>query len=249
MSPPRLPILVAHRGWPARYPENTLESLQAAVLAGVRFIEFDIQLSRDRVPVLCHDASLKRTTGLDRLVMDLDIQELITLNAGERQRFGERYAAVRLPQLAEVAAWLKRVPQVRAFVEIKRQSLRHFGRKIVVRQVMSVLQPALDQCIVISFDYTCLSMARRLGAHAIGWALGNTGREMLETAGSLQPDYLFAEDKRFTEIYAALPGDWQWIVYAVQDPQRALQLAAQGAEFVETNAIGEMLMAPEFAQS
>ncbi len=249
MSPPRLPILVAHRGWPARYPENTLESLQAAVLAGVRFIEFDIQLSRDRVPVLCHDASLKRTTGLDRLVMDLDIQELITLNAGERQRFGERYAAVRLPQLAEVTAWLKRVPQVRAFVEIKRQSLRHFGREIVVRQIMSVLQPALDQCIVISFDHACLSMARRLGAHAIGWAPGNTDQEMRETAGSLQPDYLFAEENRFAEIYAALPGDWQWIVYAVQDPQRALQLAAQGAGFVETNAIGEMLMAPEFAQS
>lgn len=248
MSPSRLPILVAHRGWPERYPENTLESLQAAVLAGVRFIEFDIQLSRDQVPVLCHDASLKRTAGLDRLVMDLDIQELIMLNAGERQRFGDRYTAVRLPQLAEVAAWLKRVPQVQAFVEIKRQSLRHFGREIVVRQIMSVLQPALDQCIVISFDHACLSMARSLGACAIGWAPENTDQEMRETAGSLQPDYLFAEEKRFVEIYAALPGDWQWVVYAVQDPQRALQLAAQGAGFVETNAIGEMLAAPEFAQ-
>ena len=57
------PAIVAHRGYTGRYPENTLLSLAAAVSYGARFLEFDVQLTRDGVPVLCHDenaAALRR---------------------------------------------------------------------------------------------------------------------------------------------------------------------------------------------
>ncbi|HEY9197768.1 MAG TPA: glycerophosphodiester phosphodiesterase family protein, partial [Gammaproteobacteria bacterium] len=49
------PILIAHRGYAARHPENTLSALQAAVAAGARWLEFDVQLSADHEPVLLHD--------------------------------------------------------------------------------------------------------------------------------------------------------------------------------------------------
>ena len=39
--------LIAHRGYPAHYPENTLIGLEAAIKAGAERIEFDIQLSAD----------------------------------------------------------------------------------------------------------------------------------------------------------------------------------------------------------
>ena len=55
--------LVAHRGYAARYPENTRESLAAAVRAGARFLEFDVQLSADGVPVLLHDVTLSARPG------------------------------------------------------------------------------------------------------------------------------------------------------------------------------------------
>ena len=54
------PAVVAHRGYAARYPENTIVALAAAVAGGTRFLEFDVQLSRDEVPLLCHDESLSR---------------------------------------------------------------------------------------------------------------------------------------------------------------------------------------------
>lgn len=63
--------LVAHRGYAARYPENTRESLAAAVSVGAEFVEFDIQLSADGVPVLLHDADLDRTAGRRGTVFDL----------------------------------------------------------------------------------------------------------------------------------------------------------------------------------
>ena len=56
--------LVAHRGHAAAFPENTLPALRSALELGAAWLEFDIQLSADRIPVLCHDASLQRTAGI-----------------------------------------------------------------------------------------------------------------------------------------------------------------------------------------
>jgi len=55
--------LVAHRGYPARLPENTLPSIEAAVQAGARYIEVDVQLSRDGEVILFHDRDLHRLCG------------------------------------------------------------------------------------------------------------------------------------------------------------------------------------------
>ncbi|MGF1546037.1 MAG: glycerophosphodiester phosphodiesterase family protein, partial [Thiotrichales bacterium] len=52
--------LVAHRGYALRYPENTLPAIEAALAAGARYVEIDVQLSADQVPVLFHDRSLMR---------------------------------------------------------------------------------------------------------------------------------------------------------------------------------------------
>ena len=51
------PWFIAHRGYRARYPENTLVAFQAALDAGVQMIELDVALSRDRKLVVIHDAN------------------------------------------------------------------------------------------------------------------------------------------------------------------------------------------------
>lgn len=243
MTPNRIPTLVAHRGYPARFPENTLIGIQAAAAAGARWIEFDVQLSRDHVPFVCHDASLKRTANLDRSILDLSAEELSRVDAGEPHRFADRFRGTRLTPLQELVHWLQTQPQLQAFVEIKRQSLRHFGRDPVISRVMQVLEPALMQCVVISFDDPCLSIARTQGAKAVGWAIDDAGTGTVATAQNLKPEYLFAGDRLFPAARAALQGPWQWVVYEIQDPAYALQLTADGAALVETDAIAEMLAA------
>ena len=247
MSRIKTPTLVGHRGWPARYPENTLQGFAAAVDAGARWLECDVQLSADRIPFVAHDESLKRAAGINRNITEMTAANLATITIGERQRFGGRYADTKLPTLTTVIAWLETQPQVTLFVEIKRQSLRHFGRDNVVRPVLAACQTALKQCTIISFDHACLTLARTRGASTVGWATEDTSSETRQIAETLNPDYLFTSDKAFADMHKALNGPWQWIVYETQDPQRALQLAAQGAAFVETNDIGAMLKAPEFA--
>jgi glycerophosphoryl diester phosphodiesterase len=49
-------------------PENTLASFREARRRGATWVEIDVKLTADNVPIVMHDASLKRTTGVDRLV-------------------------------------------------------------------------------------------------------------------------------------------------------------------------------------
>lgn len=243
MATKPVPLLVAHRGYPSRYPENTLLGIQAAVAAGAKWFEFDVQLSRDCIPFLCHDDSLERTAGLHRLILDMTAAELESVDVGETARFGDRYAGTHPTKLTELIAWLKTEPQVKAFVEIKQESIDRFGLETVVVAVMQAVKPALLQCVIISFNAESLVRARALGAGPVGWALEDAGPSTAARAAAFGPEYLFVGDRMFAQAQAALPGGWRWAVYQVQDPVYAARLAEQGAHMVETDAIGEMLAA------
>jgi len=64
----QLPKVIGHRGAPSYAPENTLDSFREARKRGAQWVEIDVKLTADSVPIVMHDASLKRTTGVDRMV-------------------------------------------------------------------------------------------------------------------------------------------------------------------------------------
>jgi glycerophosphoryl diester phosphodiesterase len=66
----QLPKVIGHRGAAAYAPENTLASFREARRRGATWVETDVVLTADGVPILMHDNSLKRTTGIDRLVAE-----------------------------------------------------------------------------------------------------------------------------------------------------------------------------------
>lgn len=239
--PPPAARLVAHRGYPRRYPENTLPGLLAAVAAGARYVEFDVQLCADGTPVLLHDRSLLRTAGVAQEVFELSAQQLQVTAAGEAARFGEAFREVRIPTLPEAVAALVRSPQVTAFVELKRESLRRHGREAMVDAVLQAVGGAANPCVIISFDEAALQLARDSGAPQIGWALPRWDRRHLEAAAALAPQYLFC---RITSLPAKLPSaPWRWVVYETSEPALASELFARGADLVETDAIAEMVHA------
>ena len=55
--------LVAHRGQPQSYPENSLAGFEHALQAGASYVETDVQITSDGVPVLSHDANLLEISG------------------------------------------------------------------------------------------------------------------------------------------------------------------------------------------
>ncbi|KAI9673343.1 MAG: hypothetical protein M1829_004110 [Trizodia sp. TS-e1964] len=75
----KFPQAIAHRGYQAKYPENTLISFAGAVQVGAQALETDIHLSKDGVVVLSHDGNLKRCYGRDEKIADCDWDYLSTL--------------------------------------------------------------------------------------------------------------------------------------------------------------------------
>ncbi len=72
----QLPKVVGHRGAAAYAPENTLESFREARKRGAHWVEIDVKLTADSVPIVMHDSSLKRTTGVDRLAAETRAADL-----------------------------------------------------------------------------------------------------------------------------------------------------------------------------
>lgn len=73
---------VAHRGDPYRHRENTIASLRSALQQGADAVEIDVRLARDGVPVLLHDATLKRLWQQDRPLTAVSSDEVRGLTAG-----------------------------------------------------------------------------------------------------------------------------------------------------------------------
>ena len=92
--------ITAHRGSSLAAPENTLSAVQAAIDDLADSVEIDVQLSRDGVVVLGHDASLKRVAGVNRPISALNWDELQKLDVGAW--FSGDFAGERIPALEEV---------------------------------------------------------------------------------------------------------------------------------------------------
>jgi len=151
--------VIAHRGAPRRYPENTLAGFDRALRFDCDGIEFDVQMSRDGVPVVFHDRTLARAGGGRRRVHQLDLLELKRLDAGAR--FPGARRRHRIPTLDEVLDRLD--GRTRLLVEIKTReggaaADRH--RELATKVARRVARAA--QVWVLSFDALVLATVARV---------------------------------------------------------------------------------------
>lgn len=158
--------IVAHRGASGDAPENTMASFELALQQGAEGIEFDVHLSRDRVPVVIHDARLDRTTSGTGRVAEYSALALAKLDAGSwfNRRFPSRaranYSACKVPPLDEVLDWV-RTRRTRAYLEIKQTRPRYRGIEAVILE--HVYRAGVqDRVTIISFHLPTLRRLRRL---------------------------------------------------------------------------------------
>ena len=177
----QLPLVVGHRGWLARCPENTLASLRAAADLGVGALEFDLYLSSDGHMVVIHDASVDRTTDGTGRVQEMTLAELKRLDAGGW--FAPEFAGERIPTLDEVLAaapeGLLLYPEVKdgrpEMVERLAPVALEWSERMVVHSFHSgfleafhAAAPAVRTALLGSVDkLDLLAEARRLGCGGI----------------------------------------------------------------------------------
>lgn len=137
--------IVAHRGFSARAPENTVAAFNLAWEHGTDACELDLYLTADGEIVVIHDKDTRRTTGVAKVVKESSLAELRALDAGSWK--AARYAGERIPTLAECLATLPEGRQ-RFFLEIK------CGPEVVpvLARQLEAWKPRAAQLCIIAFD-------------------------------------------------------------------------------------------------
>jgi glycerophosphoryl diester phosphodiesterase len=157
------PLLIGHRGYPAKFPENTLAAFEGAMQAGCDMIELDVTLSRDRKVVVIHDDTLDRTTNGKGPVLERTLEEIKRLDAGSW--FAPRFSAERIPELSEVMELT--AGRCMLNIEIK-QSAFEAGYPIdaIEHQVVTLVRAsgAMDRVIISSFDKRILERIAAMDA-------------------------------------------------------------------------------------
>ncbi|MFH8803701.1 glycerophosphodiester phosphodiesterase [Streptomyces sp. NPDC017936] len=113
---------VAHRGDPYRFRENTLASLRAALALGADAVETDVRLTRDGVPVLLHDDTLKRLWERDRPLLSLSAAEVRGLTGGGVPTLQEALAATEGSRMMVDLPGTRDVRTARRVVDVVREA-------------------------------------------------------------------------------------------------------------------------------
>lgn len=234
------PKLVAHRGYARRYPENTLAAVEAAVQAGARYVEIDVQLTADAFPVLFHDRTTERMTGEPGSIGERTLAQVRELSCHEPGAFGERYRGEGIASLGAFAELVRRHPHVQAFVEVKRAALERFGNERVLERVLHAIEPAKSRCALISFSLPFLLHARANTKLPLGAVLDAWKEREADVVRALAPEYVFCDVDGLPPKGPLAHDRARLVIYEVAEPALARTLAARGVEFVETFEIGAM---------
>ena len=227
-------IVVAHRGFSARAPENTMEAFRLGVEAGADAIELDVHLTADGQLAVIHDETLDRTTDRTGSVASLTMDQVREADAGANfARPGDAglpFAGKghRVPTLPEVLAWLP--DGIGLVVEIKARA----ASDAVVEAVAGHPVSSNGRLAVISFDEEALGRVHELNPAirtgyllvptqpippALLWATERGHAAVLPWDGDLGADPLpiLAEAAAYGREIGC---------YVVNDPERMQLLAA-----------------------
>jgi glycerophosphoryl diester phosphodiesterase len=219
----RRPILVAHRGWSARFAENSAPAFAAAIAAGADEIELDVRVSADGGLFVCHDDTLERVSDLSGPAGDAAMTDLRT--AGVRMPDGTILPGLGFTTLDDVLTWFGRHVVLNLHVKegvapsavlagLERRVVEPGMRRHYVAGDAAVLAtamrrcPDIPRCLVSSRTENVpamLATAVELGCERVQFFHGNCDRDDVHEARTmgLITNYYFADDVETAETLLA----------------------------------------------
>lgn len=233
--------IIAHRGYSAVAPENTLAAFDAALLAGARAMEFDLQETAEGTPVVLHDYRLDRTTDGNGRAKEFPLARLLALDAGSW--FSPDFTGERIPTLEEALAHLnKKVDGL--YIEMKAGLSAR-----AVRAAARLLQSSEISlyATIISFDWWALRLIREQAPNQRIGFLVHTPDEFdgavlraAEVGNAIVDCHypILLEDPRRAEFARA--AGVALVVYTVDDLATAQALAELGVSGITTNQVAAL---------
>jgi glycerophosphoryl diester phosphodiesterase len=233
-SPGQAALIAGHRGDRSVAPENTLPALQGALDSTLDFVETDIQLSADGIPVLIHDETVDRTTDGTGAVADLTFSQLRALDAGSW--YSPAFAGVVVPSLDEFLA---------IFASSSKQALlelKGFWTEDEIRLVVGKVAAsgAKHRVTFASFDFTTIvnlrSVAPEIPRVVIQKLLPADPVGLAEYFGAIailtSPRALEASPNAVAEMHEAGLG---LLLYTLNSKQRWSEALALGVDGIVTD--------------
>ena len=140
-----IPVL-GHRGICHKFPENTLVSFRSAINLGVDLIEFDVNITKDGVPVVIHDNNIARTSDHEGLTRDYTLEELKTFDFGGH--FDEKFKGAQIPTLEEVLLLASKYDTLLLNIEIKDMTHEAVDKTISLVDRFNLT----ERCVIACFD-------------------------------------------------------------------------------------------------
>jgi len=228
----QFPPVIGHRGAAARAPENTLAGLRRAKALGCSWVEFDVRLTADGVPVLCHDARLDRTSDGSGLVSARSFAAIHDFDAGAW--FGPEFAGEHMPHIEE-ALTLAAALDLAANVEIKSERGRDYATAAAVAATLRRLGDRAPPVLVSSFQLPAVAAMRALAPRLPrGVLFQMVPRGWVETARRLDCVAIGADHRRLRprQVAAIRDAGYPLMAYTVNDPARARLLYSWGVTSV-----------------
>jgi glycerophosphoryl diester phosphodiesterase len=237
------PVVCGHRGACGQAPENTLTAYQKALEAGATWIEFDVQLSADGIPIILHDDTLERTTSLKQPVRPtaLSLSQLKELDAGSW--FSPAFAGEKIPTLEEVLAEFG--SSLGLNIEIKSTAGFEADNGLEQKIAALVRQYKLeDTALISSFDPLRLSSLNRHDPELRLAFLYDDKPERYPpnfdpiavakslNAAALHPHFRVIDESLVSRTHANNLAINTWTVNEIPDLQRMIEL---GVDMVITN--------------
>jgi glycerophosphoryl diester phosphodiesterase len=233
---PMLPLVIGHRGAAASAPENTLAGLRRAKVLGCTWVEFDVRLTGDGVPVLCHDSRLDRTTNGSGWVSAHTLAAVRSCDAGSW--FDPTYAGERIPTLEE-ALLLCAELDLGANVELKADRGWQYPVAAAVAAALQQLHGHPPAVLVSSFHRSGIFKVHDLAPDIPrGILFRVVPRNWAEIAARFDCTMIGADHRRLRprRIAAIRAAGYALAAYTVNDPARARLLFDWGVTSVFSDA-------------
>lgn len=229
-------LIFAHRGYSAKYPENTMISFQKAVEAGCDGIELDVQLTKDHEIVIIHDETLERTTNGKGMVKDCTLQQLKELNASAH--FKHPSIQTQIPTLKEYFEYVKD-KNIITNIELKNSVVSYQDIEEKVLQLIDEYD-LRSQIIISSFNhYSVLKMKQLAPDMKYGFLEESLVLDAAEYAKKYQVDYLHpiyhAVDKNY--VLAAKKAGIEINTWTVNEYEDLCRLKELGVHAIISNEI------------
>jgi glycerophosphoryl diester phosphodiesterase len=230
-----IPKIISHRGAAGYAPENTLVSLHTAADMGVEWVEFDVKLTKDDVPILFHDDLLDRTTNGSGTIGDKTYAEICELDAGHWM--GESFIDTRIPTLEQaIDVLLERDLGVN--IEIKACPGRERETAEVALDMLSQVWDDHNNILISSFSHVSLEIAQDMtNDWARGFLLPDHEQEAWaenweDIAKHLDVATINVNGNTCTrdQIDGIMELEKPILAYTINDPQRARLLQSWGVD-------------------